>query len=150
VLLSTTSGNIQAVLLQRGRAVEWATLAWNLVGIVVLAVAAVAAVSARSAALAGFGLYSLIGIGASTVVLWELSGTGEARLRFALRLVGMAFAALAVYLTVQSAIVLATGLRPPRHRLDRRHHRSHVRPWPPARPQPAKPSATRCCGPKAG
>ena len=109
MLLSTTGGNVQAVLLQRGRALEWATLAWNLVGIVVLAVAAV---SARSVALAGFGLDSLIGIGASTVVLWELSGTGEARQRLALRLVGMAFVALAIYLTVQSAIVLATGFRP--------------------------------------
>ena len=102
-------GNVQAVLLQRGRALEWATLAWNLVGIVVLAVAAV---SARSVALAGFGLDSLIEIGASTVVLWELSGTGEARQRLALRLVGMAFVALAIFLTVQSAIVLATGFRP--------------------------------------
>ena len=109
MLLSTTGGNVQAVLLQRGRALEWATLAWNLVGIVVLAVAAV---SARSVALAGFGLDSLIEVGASTVVLWELSGNGEARQRLALRLVGMAFAALAIYLTVQSAIVLATGFRP--------------------------------------
>ena len=128
MLLSTTGGNVQAVLLQRGRALEWATLAWNLVGIVVLAVAAV---SARSVALAGFGLDSLIEIGASTVVLWELSGTGEARQRLALRLVGMAFAALAIYLSVQSAIVLATGFRPhhsPLHRLDRRTRRSHVRP----------------------
>ena len=62
MLLSTTGGNFQAVLLQRGRALEWATLAWNLVGIVVLAVAAV---PARSVALAGFGLDSLIEIGAS-------------------------------------------------------------------------------------
>jgi hypothetical protein len=38
-----------------------------------------AAVAARSVALAGFGLDSLIEIGASAVVIWELSGTGEAR-----------------------------------------------------------------------
>jgi len=139
VLLSTTVGNVQAVLLQRGRALEWATLAWNLVGIVVLAVAAV---SARSVALAGFGLDSLIGIGASTVVLWELSGTGEARQRFALRLVGMAFAALAIFLTVQSAIFLATGFRPhrtPLHRLDRRQPPQSCSPWPPARPNRPSP-----------
>jgi hypothetical protein len=36
----------------------------------------VAAVAARSVALAGFGLDSLIEIGASMVVLWELSGSG--------------------------------------------------------------------------
>jgi divalent metal cation (Fe/Co/Zn/Cd) transporter len=71
-----------------------------------------AAVAARSVALAGFGLDSLIEIGASTVVLWELAGTGEERQRRALRLIGAAFLALAAYLAVQSAIVLAAGYRP--------------------------------------
>jgi hypothetical protein len=70
------------------------------------------AVSARSVALAGFGLDSLIEIGASTVVIWELSGTGEARQRRALRLIGFAFAALALYLLVQSTVVLAIGYHP--------------------------------------
>jgi hypothetical protein len=65
-----------AVLLRRGRILESVTLGWNVAGIVILAIAAV---SARSVALAGFGLDSLIEIGASTVVLWELSGTGEDR-----------------------------------------------------------------------
>lgn len=63
-----------------------------------VAVLAFAAVTARSVALAGFGLDSLIEIGASVVVIWELSGTGEDRQRRALRLIGCAFAALAVYL----------------------------------------------------
>jgi divalent metal cation (Fe/Co/Zn/Cd) transporter len=98
-----------AVLLHRGRALEVITLGWNVAGIVVLAVAAL---GARSVALAGFGLDSLIEIGASTVVLWELSGTGEDRQRRALRLIGVAFAALAAYLAVQSAVVLAAGYRP--------------------------------------
>jgi divalent metal cation (Fe/Co/Zn/Cd) transporter len=98
-----------AVLLRRGRALEVITLGWNVAGIVVLAVAAL---GARSVALAGFGLDSLIEIGASTVVLWELSGTGEYRQRRALRLIGVAFAALAAYLAVQSAVVLAAGYRP--------------------------------------
>jgi divalent metal cation (Fe/Co/Zn/Cd) transporter len=98
-----------AVLLRRGRALEVITLGWNVAGIVVLAVAAL---GARSVALAGFGLDSLIEIGASTVVLWELSGTGEDRQRRALRLIGVAFAALAAYLAVQSTVVLAAGYRP--------------------------------------
>ena len=80
-----------AVLLRRGRILEGVTLGWNVAGIVVLAVAAVAA---RSVALAGFGLDSLIEIGASTVVLWELSGSGEKRQRRALRLIGGAFLTL--------------------------------------------------------
>jgi hypothetical protein len=50
----------------------------DVVGVIVLAVAAV---QARGVALGGFGLDSLIEIGASTVVLWELSGTGEERQR---------------------------------------------------------------------
>ena len=97
------------VLLRRGRVLEGITLGWNAAGIVVLAVAAVAA---RSVALAGFGLDSLIEIGASTVVLWELSGSGEDRQRRALRLIGGAFVALAAYLAVQSVLVLVTGYRP--------------------------------------
>ena len=95
-----------ARLLRRGFALEWTTLAWNVVGIVVLAFAAVAA---RSVALAGFGLDSLIEIGASTVVIWELSGTGEDRQRRAMRLIGWAFVALAIYLVVQSTWALAAG-----------------------------------------
>ncbi|GGM97359.1 hypothetical protein GCM10011578_017610 [Streptomyces fuscichromogenes] len=96
-------------LLRRGFALEYTTLAWNVVGIAVLAVAAV---DARSVALAGFGLDSLIEIGASTVVIWELSGTGEARQRRALKLIGAAFALLAGYLLVQSTWVLAAGHHP--------------------------------------
>jgi divalent metal cation (Fe/Co/Zn/Cd) transporter len=46
------------------------------------------------------------------VVLWELAGSGEERQRRALRLIGGAFAVLAVYLTVQSGIVLAAGYHP--------------------------------------
>jgi len=100
-------------LLRRGFALEYTTLVWNVAGIVVLAIAAVAA---RSVALAGFGLDSLIEIGASTVVIWELSGTGEQRQRRGLRLIGYAFAALAAYLLVQSTVVLAAGYHP-RHSL---------------------------------
>jgi divalent metal cation (Fe/Co/Zn/Cd) transporter len=100
---------IQGGLLRRGRALEVATLAWNVIGIVVLTVAALAA---HSVALAGFGLDSLIEIGASTVVLWELSGVGEARQRRALRLIATAFLALATYLAVQTVIVFATGYHP--------------------------------------
>jgi divalent metal cation (Fe/Co/Zn/Cd) transporter len=107
--VTTTDDTTRAALLRRGFALEYATLGWNVIGIVVLAVAAI---SAGSVALAGFGLDSLIEIGASTVVLWELSGTGEARQRRALRLIGVGFAALALYLLVQSTVVLATGFHP--------------------------------------
>ena len=100
---------VRRALLRRGFWLEYATLAWNVIGIVVLAIAAL---SARSVALAGFGLDSLIEIGASTVVIWELSGTGEERQRRGLRLIGYAFAALAAYLLVQSTVVLVAGYHP--------------------------------------
>jgi hypothetical protein len=114
--------------MRRGFALEYATLGWNVIGIVVLAVTAI---TARSVALAGFGLDSMIEIGASIVVIWELSGTDEHRQQRALRLIGVAFALLAVNLAVQSTLVLVTGFHPGHspagHRVDRDHCRGHVR-----------------------
>ncbi|MGW2064563.1 cation transporter [Streptomyces sp. NBC_00121] len=107
--MNTVHETSRKALLRRGFALEYATLGWNVVGIAVLAAAAI---SARSVALAGFGLDSLIEIGASTVVIWELSGAGEDRRRRALRLIGVGFALLAFYLLVQSTWALATGFRP--------------------------------------
>jgi divalent metal cation (Fe/Co/Zn/Cd) transporter len=103
-----TADEGHARLLRRGFALEYATLGWNVAGVVVLALSAVAA---RSVALAGFGLDSLIEIGASAVVIWELSGIGEARQRRALRLIGYAFAILALYLFIQSSWALISGHR---------------------------------------
>jgi divalent metal cation (Fe/Co/Zn/Cd) transporter len=95
-------------LFRRGRQLEAITLAWNVAGVGILAIAAV---QAHSVALAGFGLDSLIEIGASTVVLWELTGAGEGRQRRALRLIAAAFVVLAAYLTIQTITVLAAGYR---------------------------------------
>ncbi len=94
-----------AALVRRGRLLEVITLGWNVVGILVLSVAAVVA---GSVALAGFGLDSLIEIGASTVVLWELAGSHPGRQRTGLRLLGAAFALLAVYLSAQSLWALSS------------------------------------------
>ncbi len=107
--MTLSEDSTREALLRRGFALEYVTLGWNVAGIVVLAVAAI---TARSVALAGFGLDSLIEIGASVVVIWELSGTGQQRQRRALRLIGYAFAVLAIYLLVQSTVVLAAGYRP--------------------------------------
>ena len=107
--MTAADDQTRRALLRRGFTLEYVTLAWNVAGIAVLAIAAI---SARSVALAGFALDSLIEIGASTVVIWELSGTGEDRQRRGLRLIGYAFAALAVYLLTQSTVVLVTGYHP--------------------------------------
>jgi divalent metal cation (Fe/Co/Zn/Cd) transporter len=103
------AGQPNAELLRAGINLERLTLGWNVIGVLVLAFAAL---SARSVALAGFGLDSLVEIGASAVVLWELVGTGEARRQRALRFIGAAFVALAVYITAQSTVVLTTGQHP--------------------------------------
>jgi len=91
---------------RRGNILEGITLGWNVVGVAVLAAASI---SAGSVALAGFGLDSLIEIGASAVVIWELSGSGERRQLFALKLIAGGFLALALYLFLQSGAALALG-----------------------------------------
>jgi divalent metal cation (Fe/Co/Zn/Cd) transporter len=105
--MSTAS---ESVLLRRGLVLEYVTLSWNVVGVGVLAVAAIAA---RSVALAGFGLDSLIEIFASTVVVWELKASATAdRERRALRLIGIAFLALACYIAAQASYVLIARAHP--------------------------------------
>ena len=100
---------VRAGMLSRGRRLEAVTLSWNVVGVIVLAVAAALA---RSVALAGFGVDSLIEIGASTVVLWELASVAPERQRRALRLIGVGFVALAAYLVAQSTVVLVAAYHP--------------------------------------
>ncbi len=101
----------RATLLRRGRHLEYATLGWNVVGIGVLGASAVLA---GSVALAGFALDSLIEIGASAVVLWELADVAASRQRTAMRMIGSAFVALVIYLLVQSTWVLVAGFHPRR------------------------------------
>jgi len=96
-------------LLRRGLTLEYITLGWNVVGVVIVELAALAA---RSVALAGFGLDSLIEIFASVVVVWHLTGAGGNKEKFALRMIGAAFIALAVYILIQTIYVLTTGGRP--------------------------------------
>jgi hypothetical protein len=98
------------VLHARGLRLEYVTLGWNVAGVAVLAAAAI---TARSVALAGFGLDSAIEILASLVVVWELTGSSaDDRTRRALRIIGAAFFALAVYVTVQAALVLGLAWHP--------------------------------------
>lgn len=100
----------QERLLRRGLRLEYATLAWNVVGSVVL-LAAAAAVG--SLALAGFGVDSIIEIVASAVVVWQLRGTvDDARDRRALRVIAVAFALLALYIAVQAAHTLLAADHP--------------------------------------
>jgi divalent metal cation (Fe/Co/Zn/Cd) transporter len=95
---------------RRGLRLEYATLAWNVVGSVLVLAAALAA---RSVALAGFGLDSLIEIVASLVVVWQLQEMQAVeRERHALQIIGIAFLLLAVYIAAQSIYVLVFEVRP--------------------------------------
>jgi divalent metal cation (Fe/Co/Zn/Cd) transporter len=96
-------------LLRRGLRLEYATLGWNVFGLGVLAAAAI---GAGSPSLAGFGLDSLIEVFASLVVVWQLKGVHKDREAQAMRLIGAAFAVLAVYLVAQLIVVFVTGVRP--------------------------------------
>jgi divalent metal cation (Fe/Co/Zn/Cd) transporter len=98
-----------AVLIRRGLRLEYATLAWNVVGCgIVLA----SAYAARSVALVGFGIDSVIEIFASLVVVWQLKAINKEQERVAERMIAIAFLLLAAYLAVQSAIVLLTRFHP--------------------------------------
>jgi divalent metal cation (Fe/Co/Zn/Cd) transporter len=94
---------------RRGLRLEYATLAWNIVGVVVLAVTAL---RAHSVALAGFGFDSLVEIGASTVVVWELRDVFGARRRRALGLIGVAFLVLSLYLVALTVTTFAHHIHP--------------------------------------
>lgn len=101
--------NLTGNLLRRGLMLEYITLGWNVIGTVLVMLAAW---KAHSVALAGFGLDSLIEIGASTVVVWELTGTGRGREKTALRLIGAMFITLAVYILAQSSWAFTQHLHP--------------------------------------
>jgi divalent metal cation (Fe/Co/Zn/Cd) transporter len=95
--------------LQRGLWLEYATLGWNVIGIVVILIAAA---RAGSVALAGFGLDSAIEIFASVIVVWQLKGVEQGRETAALKLIGTAFVALAIYVLVQSVWTVMANAHP--------------------------------------
>jgi divalent metal cation (Fe/Co/Zn/Cd) transporter len=90
---------------RRGRWLEYLTLAWNSLE----AVAAIASgLIAGSIALVGFGLDSVIECFSGSVLLWRLRAgeEGERREQQALRLVGVSFLALALYVAYDAVASL--------------------------------------------
>lgn len=83
------------------RRLEYLTLGWNLVE---AAAAIIAGVIAASLALVGFGADSLIESMSGAVLIWRLQAgaAGEKRERLALRLVGVSFLALALYISTDA------------------------------------------------
>jgi divalent metal cation (Fe/Co/Zn/Cd) transporter len=79
------------------------TVAWTLAAAVV---AVAAGLKASSIALIGLGLESAIELLAAAIVIWQLAG-GQERERRAVRIIGVAFLAAAVYLSTASIRQLA-------------------------------------------
>ncbi len=92
-------------LIARGLRLEYMTLGWNLVEALV---AIGSGLAAGSTALLGFGVDSLIESTSGAALLWRLSGKGggEKREDIALRLVGVSFLLLAVWVGWEGAASL--------------------------------------------
>src|SRR5215475_466663 len=92
------------VIAQRGKRLEYFTIAWNtLEGLVAL----VAGGAAGSISLVGFGIDSFIEVMSGSTLLWRMATDADAQKRernerLSLRMVGILFLALALYLTFES------------------------------------------------
>ena len=101
------STEVHAALIRRGRRLQYATIAWNLMEVFVTVGLGIAA---GLLALIAFGLDSLVEVFASAVVVWFISeDESRGRERRALRLVAVAFAALAICLVAASIYNIASG-----------------------------------------
>lgn len=90
-------------LLRQGKFLEYATLCWNIIGVVVIFNIAP---MVHSVALIGFGFDSLLEIGASIIVLWELNENVGKRRKRALQLLSISFFSLGVYILIQNIFKL--------------------------------------------
>src|SRR3954468_1273113 len=96
-----------------GRRAQWlagASVAYNVLEAVV---AVAAGLVAGSVALIGFGLDSVVEVSSGVIILWQFRHRmPESRERRALRLMAVAFFALAAYVTVESVRALFFGGEP--------------------------------------
>ena len=95
-------------LAQRGKRLEYFTIAWNsLEGLV----AVIAGAIAGSISLVGFGIDSFIEVASGTTLLWRMTvdadvKSREGNERLSLRVVGLCFIVLAAYVAYESVSVL--------------------------------------------
>ncbi len=95
----------RATLQRRIRLLVTATISYN---VIEAAVALAAGTRASSTALIGFGLDSLIEVSSAAAIAWQFAAPDpETRERAALRFVALSFFALALYITVESALALS-------------------------------------------
>jgi len=95
----------RGAIVQRGRRLEYFTIAWNtLEGLVAIAAGAIAG----SVSLVGFGIDSFIEVTSGAALLWRMSADADVHRRerierITLRIVGACFLALAVYVGYEAA-----------------------------------------------
>lgn len=108
--LTPVAGADRASLQRRARLLAGASVTYNVVEAVI---AVSAGLAAGSVALVGFGLDSVVEVSSGLIVLWQFRhNLPEARERQALRLMALAFYALAAYVGVESARALLSGTTP--------------------------------------
>lgn len=97
---------------RRVRFIVFFTITWNVIEAVI---ALSAGAAASSAALIGFGLDSVIEVASAAAIAWQFTRKDPERWEKAtVRVIGIAFFALAAYVTVD-AILALTGIRDPEH-----------------------------------
>lgn len=102
----------RAILHRRVRFIVGFTITWNVIEAVI---ALSAGAIASSAALIGFGLDSVIEVASAAAIAWQFTRKDPERWEKAtVRVIGIAFFALAAYVTVD-AILALTGIRDPEH-----------------------------------
>ncbi|MEZ5372922.1 MAG: cation transporter [Microthrixaceae bacterium] len=107
--MSVLEGSDRTRLSRWAVGLAWATVAWNLVEAVV---AIIAGSVAGSVALVSFGLDSTIEVASALVIIWQFAGVDDQRERRALRLIGMSFFALALYVGLRAVVDLVAGNEP--------------------------------------
>jgi divalent metal cation (Fe/Co/Zn/Cd) transporter len=106
--------NARQVIAQRGKRLEFVTIAWNsLEGIVAI----LAGLVAGSISLVGFGLDSFVEVASGATLLWRMSVDAnvqrrEQNERISLRIVGVCFFALATYIAYEAIIDISRRKAP--------------------------------------
>jgi divalent metal cation (Fe/Co/Zn/Cd) transporter len=98
----------------RGRRLEYFTIAWNTVeGVIGVA----AGLLAGSISLVGFGMDSFIEVASGATLLWRMSVDADVEMRerndkLSLRIVGVCFIALAIYIAYEAVLDLTRKTAP--------------------------------------
>ena len=110
---ATLTDERRARLHGRVKFIVFFTITWNVIEAII---ALSAGALASSAALIGFGLDSVIEVASAAAIAWQFTRKDpELWEKATVRIIGVAFFALAAYITVD-AILAFTGVRAPEHR----------------------------------